>query len=266
MTADKVGDTGLIKPACFSIETISAKLNNQFVKTTDELNESWLLPDKSIEAFSRLLPLLACGEESAIHVFSNAANQDIPVQAVDKHRELLTSQTLLNIAKDEMQHEAWLSAWRSKLPDTLDHTIKRRARHFFSGLACDSTALHFVRIAALDSAVCLILSSLMRDRAALSEVGEIKNTFGKIRRDEARHVRISRAYANALGANSEQVRAEWQSVRESLVSLLEAVEPELASLGAQPDKLFRKLKQLHELNPKVAPLNFMPVLQSQASR
>jgi rubrerythrin len=252
MTAGKAGETGLIKPVCFSTESISAGMNSNFNLTSSELNESWLLADEAIEAFSRLLPILACGEESAVHVFSHAANQILPVTKGVRSEEHLTAQTLQNIAKDELQHEAWLAAWRSKLPDTLEPKIKRQARHFFSGLASESTALHFVRIAALDSAVCLILAALMRDRAMLSEVSEIKNTFEKILRDEARHVRISRDYARALGATTEQIRAEWQAVRGSLVSLLEAVEPEFAMLGADPEKLFRKLKQPYELSTEAA--------------
>lgn len=261
MNKDDIGALKLVRPVCFSIRSIAGDFPLDPIPVVSDINESWRLSDQSIEAFSRLLPLLACGEESAIHVFSNAAKENLPPQGGEDVKAELSALTLMNIAKDEMQHEAWLAAWRSRLPDCLDHTTRRQARKFFAGLDSRTPATHFARIAALDSAVCQILASLLGVKAALTQVAEIKSTFDKIRRDEARHVRISRNYACAWGATPEQIRAEWLEVRGALVTLLETVAPELAILGAHPEHLFKKLKQQPTLPAQEF---FLPLLPATA--
>lgn len=238
----------LVRPVCFSIQTISDELSFHRLSVVREINEPWHLADQSVEAFSRLLPLLACGEESAIHVFFNAATAHPSERPIHKMSANLSAQALMNIAQDEMRHEAWLAAWRARLPDCLEQSVRRQAQKFFSGLASDIPAVHFIRIAALDSAVCQILASLMSSKAPLSQVQEIKTTFNLIRSDEARHVRISRDFAAAWGATPEQIHTEWRAVRVALATLLEGVAPDLAILGANPEQLFEKLRRLPEMS------------------
>ena len=257
----------LVRPVCFSIQTISDELSVHPLAVMGDINESWHLADESVEAFSRLLPLLACGEESAIHVFFNAAMAHPAEPFNDKAAANLSALALMNIAQDEMRHEAWLTAWRNRLPTCLDHSVKRQARKFFAGLASDIPAVHFTRIAALDSAVCQILAALMTAKAPLFKVNEIKTTFDLIRKDEARHVRISRAYATAWGATPEQICTEWHAVRGALATLLERVAPDLAILGANPEQLFGKLKRLPEFaaNKKSSPSLPAPLIHPFSS-
>lgn len=246
MTGSRIGTTIRDRAVCFSsrrwLAAAAIPAQPEAPLASDGIPARWDMPDSCLEAFARLVPLLACGEESAIHVFSGAAALEPTMMQYGGGTPSATTQALMAIAADEMRHEAWLAAWRARLPDCLDLATRRRARKFFAGLASDDPALHFIRIAALDSAVCQILAPLMACEAPLSEVKEIRTTLNRIRTDEARHVRISRTYATAWGATPEQIRAEWQGARVQLATLLESVGPDLAILGANPDKLFRRLK------------------------
>lgn len=256
------GATANIHPVCFSGRRRPAGTDFYVPSSPapDDVPARWELSDQCVEAFARLVPLLACGEESAIHVFSGAAALAALEPTLESSLEptlqcngngytppSVSAQALAGIAADEMRHEAWLAAWRARLPDCLDLATRRQARRFFAGLACDDPALHFIRIAALDSAVCQILAPLIAREAPLSGVKGIRITLNRILTDEARHVRISRACATASGATPEQVRAEWQDVRVRLATLLESVGPDLAILGADPDKLFDRLKRFPQL-------------------
>ena len=248
-----IGATARIRPVCFSGRRGSAG-KNFYVQpspayVSGDVHALWRLSDQHVEAFARLIPILACGEESAIHVFSGAAALAALEPPASSNADAcampsVSAQALADIAADEMRHEAWLAAWRAQLPDCLDLATRRQARRFFAGQTSDDPALHFIRIAALDSAVCQILAPLIAYETPLSGVTEIRTTLNCIRTDEARHVRISRACATAWGATPEQIRAEWQSVRFQLATLLESVGPDLATLGTDPEKLFGLLKRL----------------------
>ena len=250
-----IGSTALIHPVCFSGRRGSAGKNfyaSLPVSPSHVPGDAcvqWELSDQCVEAFARLIPILACGEESAIHVFSGAAALAMSESPASSNANgcampSVSARALTDIATDEMRHEAWLAAWRAKLPDCLDPATRRQARRFFARQASDDPALHFIRIAALDSAVCQILAPLITYETPLFGVTEIRITLNRIRTDEARHVRISRACAATWGATPEQIRAEWQSIRFQLATLLESVEPDLATLGTDTEKLFGLLKRL----------------------
>lgn len=201
----------------------------------------WHLPDHQAVAFGRLLPILACGEESAIHVFSSLASLEAAPPNEEFTRRAWSKQVLEKIALDEMRHEALLAALRARVPDTLDTQTRRQARRFFAGLNHTDPAIHFIRIAALDSAVCQILAPLLARNSPLTAVQEISTTLNQIRADEGRHVRISKDYAHVWGATPEQIHDEWHAVRSQLVIMLGCVCDDLAMLGADPVTLFNKL-------------------------
>lgn len=242
MTTMSGSTTNRTRPVCFAYPAQPVKPYDFSAFAPDEVHAPWNLSDQHIDAFARLIPLLACGEESAIHVFSGAATLASTVEFAHRATHTVSAQALTDIAADEMRHDAWLKAWRAKLPDNLDKATQRKARQFFSGLSNDNPALHFIRIAALDSAVCQILAPLIARDAPLSKIHEITSVLNYIRTDEARHVRISRACAVNWGATPDQIHAEWLNVRSQLVTLLESVGADLNVLGVNPDRLFSRLK------------------------
>jgi hypothetical protein len=144
-------------------------------------SDPWPLSDRETDAFARLVPLLACGEESAIHVFSGAA---IEGSRAGNKEHAFTAQALAAIADDEQRHEQRLAGWRSRLPDLIDRHTRQRARRFFAGLASDEPATHFLRIAALDSAVCLLLAPLAHQRTPLGNLPDVGATLNRICADE----------------------------------------------------------------------------------
>ena len=113
-------------------------------------------------------------------------------------------------------------------------------QRFFMSLAHSNLGIHLGQVAALDSAVCLILGRLRRSGAwqSSSAVGRV---FARIHGDEARHVAIARAYAGEL-CSREDLLACAAETREQLVGLLAGRARALDGLGICPDSLFRQLR------------------------
>ena len=126
----------------------------QIVELKDSLSK---LAEPQIEALGRLLPILLCGEESAFHVFWREAGRltDVPL----RHSLALARR----IAAEELEHEQLLRELRNCCPaaDNLA-SIRLRARRFFLRMASRDPALHFARVAALDSGVCVILTAVAK--------------------------------------------------------------------------------------------------------
>ena len=105
-------------------------------------------------------------------------------------------------------------------------------------MASQDLAIHFARIAALDSSVCIILSSLTR---SVSRAPALAELFNRIRRDEARHVKFSRLHAYHLGADRSLLEGVAIRVRAELVTLLYALADSFEDLGVDADRLFCRL-------------------------
>src|SRR5215831_12845699 len=179
-------------PAPLELHQRTARLNQlPIVQLKDSLSE---LAKPQIEALGRLLPILLCGEESAFHVFWREAGRLTDVQL----RQSLA--LARRIAAEELEHEQLLRELRNCCPaaDNLA-SIRLRARRFFLRMASRDPALHFARVAALDSGVCVILAAVAKP---LARAHVVVDTINRIRRDEARHVRFSRRHSCELGADS----------------------------------------------------------------
>jgi hypothetical protein len=192
------------------------------------------LAEPQIEALGRLLPALLCGEESSFHVFSREAGRLTEVA-------LYRSQALARrIALDELEHERLLRDLRNCCPVPNDSAnIRLRAHRFFLRMACRDHALHFARVAALDSAVCVILAAVTKP---LARARVIIETFNRIRGDEARHVRFSREHSCELGADKSLLADTAACVRSELVALLYPLASSFEDLGLDADQLFRRVK------------------------
>src|SRR5262249_2362398 len=122
------------------------------------------------------------------------------------------------IAADELEHERLLQDLRSCCPSSDDvGSIPLKTRRFFLRMASRDPALHFARVAALDSGVCVIFAALENPLSRAPAVVEI---FNRIRADEARHVRFSRQHSCSLGADASLLANTAAHIRSELVALL----------------------------------------------
>jgi hypothetical protein len=191
------------------------------------------LSDTQVTALGRLLPSLLCGEESAFQVFCREGDR-ISSQRLGESQALAC-----RIATEKFEHERLLRALLGCCPVPNDlSSILLHTRRFFRRMASKDIALHFARIAALDSGVCIILSTLVKPVSHAAVLAEI---FNRIRRDEARHVRFSRQHSCRLGADRSLLDSVAIRVRTDLVALLDPLANSFEDLGVDADCLFRRV-------------------------
>jgi hypothetical protein len=105
-------------------------------------------------------------------------------------------------------------------------------------MASRDPAVHFARIAALDSAVCVLLATLVKPLSRATALIEI---FNRIRSDEARHVRFSRQHSYELGADTSLLADTAGHIRDELVAHLYPLANSFEDLGLDADHLFRRI-------------------------
>jgi hypothetical protein len=192
------------------------------------------LCDAAASALATLIPLLGCGEEAAAIAF-DGLSQSSDVQA---------SAALNAIASEERVHDALLRQLASALPEPVNHReMMRAARRFHIDLGNGGADLHLARIAALDSAVCTVLSRLTRIDTPLRADPVIANTLIGIRDDEVRHVAVSRRLALTRG-HVKRLRAAATDARASLARILMLAADAFEALGVDPDRLNRDVTRL----------------------
>ena len=189
------------------------------------------------DALARVVPLLVCGEQSAISVFGGAANQ----HATGPARQLKTA--FMQIEFDESGHEA---AWQhlfAVLPQPRDlHRLKRRAQLFFTRLGrSESIGHHFAQVAQLDSVVGVMMWFL--ERSTIARDDRIRTLANQIKRDEARHVSVSRRYAGALGIRRDEFSDLGKRIRTDITSLLLPVGDALETIGVDADAMFSRINR-----------------------
>ncbi len=195
------------------------------------------LPDDQREALARLLPVLLCGEQSAVVLFHHEARR---LSAAARQASYHCFST---IEKDEFQHDLGLQALQRKLPRPQDlPNIRRRAKRFFARLGrVESTAEHFAQISHLDSAVAVIMRALEASEAARDR--QLRSLVAQIKRDEARHVFISRSHALQLGIARSDYRSMGQQIRTQVLALLAPFGSAFETLGVDVDRLFGRIRK-----------------------
>ncbi len=218
---------GAIAPLCFARHRRSAHATladapeSASLRPLSRLDTDGLPADVAL-ALADALPFLRCGEESAVHAFGRRlarrhANDD--------------AQALAAITADEVRHAAWLESLAAQLPAPLAAPDAEVMAAFFRGLLTRDPALHFARIAALDLAVCALLQPLVGRGTCLIAAPQVHAGLRAIRTDEARHVRVARRCAHALGWQPEAQRSLDLELRDQLAALLQPVQASLARLG-----------------------------------
>ena len=194
------------------------------------------LDTKAAEALADLVPLLCCGEEAAVVGFDRLG------RTVSLDLDL--RRTLRKIVDDERRHDAILRGLCAALPvSSQDRAVQHRARNFHLSLSRGGTVLHLARIAGLDAAVCTILSRLLRPGAAISRDDGVHAVLSHIRKDETRHVMVSRGIALAA-ADRQAVRSAAAEARGALAELLAFGADSFEGLGIDPDRLLSDIKRL----------------------
>ena len=198
-------------------------------------NEKFTISSRHNEALARLMPFLLCGEQSAIQVFG-AEVERLRDSSWSKSIRLLKS-----IESDEYAHEEALQTLSSLLMQPSDlNDIKRRARHFYIRLGnTKGMTEHFARVAQLDACVCIIMNAI--SNSDLGKNSLATQLVDRIKKDEARHVGVSKKHFHYLGGDETILKRNKRDVSNKLVALLQTEADSFESLGVDSDILFRKL-------------------------
>jgi len=216
------------RPACFRVPG-SAPAQGQLVDVQVRLRAP------EAEALATLLPLLGCGEEAAAIAFDGLKN------SVENPSARIV---MSGIAAEERAHDNLLKTLIRALPPSCGASdVMRQSRRFHISLGRGGLALHLSRIAAIDAAVCTMLSRLLRTGAPLGRDSTILAILGRIRSDEARHVRASRSIVMAERL-SPGCRDAAAAAREALANILMLEAKSFETLCVDPDALFRDLSHL----------------------
>src|SRR5258708_18135476 len=193
------------------------------------------LGDAQSEALSEWLRVSACGEESASLASARLGGSPI---------EDAARRALAQVAGEELIHEGLLRGLRGALPAPApDRELRRALLRFYHGIAQADIGLHLASIAALDSAVCLILAALLEPDRVLAQQPAASAIFRRIQRDEAGHVRLSRRIAAEL-VQGDVIGAVAENARLGPVGILARRGAAFDRLGTDPERLFVRISRV----------------------
>jgi len=195
---------------------------------------------RELEAMSRLLPNLLCGEESAVLIFQHESRR------INRRAEAEIARTLLTVALEEERHEMILARISSWLPAPADlDAIRKHAQKFFVELGFSAAApeLRLAQICALDACVSRTLAALLK-RSTLRRSPVFNRYVERIRKDEAKHVRITRDALNKLGVPHAERREAAAMIHEKYVALLAPVAGAFDVIEVDPDWLFKDVTRM----------------------
>lgn len=211
-------------------------------------NDELGITDSQADALARLIPLLLCGEQSAVHIFNTEqlrldrqlACHDHEQRCDDPH--YIALQTLARIEADERLHEQALQLVLNKLPTTSEqHKIKRKAQRFYTQITQNthSIAEHFQMIAKLDSCVCILMDSVAKSSLRDTHLASL---FNLIKKDEARHVGFAKKHSRIVRPKSvADDSCSTFKVQAQLVELLATESASLNALQINSQALFERL-------------------------
>jgi len=186
-------------------------------------------------AVAELLQILSCGEESATATFENLAH----LCHEPTRRAVLTQ-----IADDERRHQFLLSTISAALPrPEVEPAFIAGMRRFFMRLADRDVLIHFVRIAALDSAACQFLALLRARMSPLASDSHLTSVLRRIHMDEARHVALARQCAGPFVSSRKGIEI-MAHVRSDLADLIRMRAESVAALSIDPDRLDARLRSV----------------------
>ncbi len=178
----------------------------------------------------RLLALLGCGEEAACLAF-------------DRLQSLAPSHVhaLASIALDERSHDAMLQGIMAGMqPEPPCQPAMAAMRRIHVRLGRSPLLGQCAGIAALDSALCTLLSALLGTASHIPQASGLHAVLRRIRDDEARHVAITRDIA-LTSPTFPQLRDLAARTRRDLADALAHVADDFEQLGINPMPLLARV-------------------------
>ncbi|MDJ0893730.1 MAG: hypothetical protein QNJ92_01200 [Alphaproteobacteria bacterium] len=197
------------------------------------------LRDREIEALSRFLPSLLCGEESAVVIFAHESRR------MGRKQRASIEASMRQLSMEEERHEIILRRLADWMPEPADlHEIHERATKFFVrlGFASVSPEQRLAHISALDTCVSLTLGAMAKN-SNLKRSAPFLRIVNRIRQDESRHVRVCRRHLAELGVSKPEQTEAGHTVRARFVELLTPVADAFEDMGMDADKLFDTLRR-----------------------
>ena len=225
-------------PVCFRVEHPPVTVSSQ---ETQLLRGLASMRAEKISAAERqglheVLQLLACGEESAIHVFHSECTRTSTLE-----RLKASSLLLKTVADEEAVHDLMVKRILAELETETDNRPNPAVRRFLMRLASKDPAQHFLRVAELDAAVCIMIGEVLHGPGLLGRADCLRKIMSRIQSDEARHVVISRAHIRALGMRTRDYLDDAEWVRSTLCGLIEASGASFEASGADTDRIRKRI-------------------------
>lgn len=199
------------------------------------------MPDKVAEPLGAIMPLLLCGEESAVMVFTNL---DSEIAGVNPEFSKGADNVMARVACEEHFHEYLLSHLveglkSDQLPDARKN--QRATKLFFMRLRAETASAHLARLSALDSFVTRTLAALQCKTSALRASPTVMHLYNKIRFDEGNHVRITRDHLVRHEVSEEFMSEQREHVATAYTALLAPYFDAFEALGVDSDRLRKSI-------------------------
>ena len=208
------------------------------------LNSNLALDAGVAQGLANLLPTLLCGEASAEMVFTQTIEAFPSVHFPDLHN------ALCRIVLDEKRHGEQLLNLSHYLPPPNKRNTAKRAVSFLRSLASNDLSIHLARLSAIDIGVCIVLALVCRAKPIIDN-DYVNRLLTLIRRDEGRHVRVTRRCAEVLGLDIAIEKKEKIQVLTSFSALLSRQDDAFIAIGVDPEQLrdhFKKRCTYYENN------------------
>ena len=196
------------------------------------------------QGLADLLPTLLCGEASAEMVFTHA------IKAFPSKKFPELHDALCRIVADEKRHGDELFNLSHYLPSPSKRATAKHAVRFLRSLASDNLSIHLARLSAIDIGVCIVLALVCRAPLIIKN-DYICRLLTLIRRDEGRHVRVTRRCAEVLGLDVAIEKKEKIQVLNAFSELLSRQDDAFIAIGVDPEQLrthFKKRCDYYENN------------------
>ena len=196
------------------------------------------------QGLADLLPTLLCGEASAEMVFTHA------IKAFPSKKFPELHDALCRIVADEKRHGDELINLSHYLPSPIKRATAKHAVRFLRSLASDNLSIHLARVSAIDIGVCIVLALVCRAPPIIKN-DYICRLLTLIRRDEGRHVRVTRRCAEVLGLDIAIETKEKIQVLNTFSQLLSRQDDAFKAIGVDPEQLrahFKKRCDYYENN------------------
>jgi hypothetical protein len=115
-------------------------------------------------------------------------------------------------------------------------------RRFFLRLESREIGVHLARVASLDACVCQTLAAVLNAKPQWLH-STLVVALGEIRRDEGRHVKLTKSLAQNMGVSPELLRDVGAETRHGFDAVLAIYEAALFDLGVDTQTLHHRIRR-----------------------